>query len=101
MKVNVHAAVQLFFLSIQREIAMYIIKTENCRDGSCKNDEKPFVLIKYGIVSEHFQYEYFYFWIFKTPPRGVGRSWLYCNARPTRGRGEASSLHSANVQKSV
>ena len=38
---------------------------------------------------------------FESPGRGVGRSWMYCNTRPTRGEGGASPWHFAEVQKSV
>lgn len=52
-----------------------------------------------NIVNKRFFFSYL-FYCFCFSPRGVGRSWRYCNTRPTRGRGRASPGHSAVSQKS-
>ena len=42
-----------------------------------------------------------YLWIWRFSPRGVGRSWRYCNTRPTRGKVGASPCIFSQFQKSV
>ena len=46
-------------------------------------------------------FSFFTFDLFSPPCGGVGRSWRYCNTRPTRGKSGASTQHLTQWQKSV